>query len=55
MVTIKHCKCGQPARQLVIIKSYSLFLCAKHTKTLEQLLGEKPEPLTRNYASPNTL
>jgi diphthamide biosynthesis methyltransferase len=49
MLTIKRCKCGKSARQLVIIKSYSLFLCEKHVKTLEQFLGEKLEPLTRNY------
>jgi hypothetical protein len=49
MLTIKHCKCGKPTNQLVILKGYSLFLCDKHTKILEQFLGEKLEPLTRNY------
>ena len=46
---INHCQCGKPANQLVIIKRYSLFLCAKHVQALEKLLGEKLEPLTRNY------
>jgi hypothetical protein len=44
-----QCKCGKPASQLVIIKTYSIFLCAKHTKELEQFLGEKIEPLTTQY------
>ena len=46
---INQCLCGKPATQEVFVKGYSLFLCEKHTKTLEQLLGEKLEPLTRNY------
>jgi len=48
-IQTKPCKCGQSASQLVIIKGYSIALCAKHVQTLEQFLGEKLEPLTRNY------
>jgi len=44
-----QCKCGQPANNLVIIKGYSILLCEKHVQALEQLLGKKLEPLTRNY------
>ena len=45
----KLCKCGKPANQLVIIKGYSIALCAKHVEQLEKLLGEKLEPLTTQY------
>ena len=48
-MTISKCKCGEPANQLVIIKGCSIFLCEKHVESLEQFLGEKIEPLTRNY------
>jgi hypothetical protein len=43
------CQCGKPANQLVIIKGSSTWLCEKHVQALEQWLGEKLEPLTRNY------
>jgi len=51
---INQCKCGKPVNQLVIIKGSAYYLCEKHVQTLEKLLGEKLEPLTRNY-EPNNL
>jgi hypothetical protein len=46
---INNCQCGQPANQLVIIKGFSYYLCAKHVQTLEKFLGEKLESLTTYY------
>jgi hypothetical protein len=52
MFTINNCKCGKKATQLIIIKGYSYYLCAKHVEQLEQFLGEKLEPLTTQYYEP---
>ena len=50
-----QCLCGKATTNLVIIKGYCLFLCEKHTKTLESSLGKKLEPLTRKYYEPKEL
>ena len=47
-----QCKCGKPANQLVLIKGAAYYLCNKHVQELETFLGEKLEPLTRNYYEP---
>jgi hypothetical protein len=48
---INYCKCGKLATQIVILKGYSYYLCAKHMQELEQFLGEKLEPITQYYES----
>jgi len=54
---MKNTKCqgGQPANQLVILKGSAYYLCDQHVQILEKLLGEKLEPLTRNYYEPKEL